>query len=575
MKKFTLHPSPFTLQWSMVKVQWSIVLTLLLGIAQGAWADTGRWQDNRDSSWGGNYDTSDAFTISTAAELAQLACMVTYDRKSFKSKTITLAADIDLSAHYWNPIGVDVEEQFFSGIFDGAGHTISGMNIINDEYLYTNDLIDDYKGLFGYIDDGARIKNLKITNSWINTVSNITGAIVGYARNCIIENCSVDSSVEITSNATQPEGHSVDIATGGLVGRLGSEYSELWGCVCAAKVIGREKVGGLVGEVESAKVVACLYTGSNVTGGSSTTQAALFGNINGECHLYYNLYTNSALDGKNGQDRRGYVISFPSSEVTFDFGTPANTYNVSSITYYAFHNYPYANYFIITYNGTMYCEANERIPFTVSAPLGYVPSTVTASAGTLTQEGRIYSLLTAASDCTLSATTVLTAWGGDGTGTQLDPYHVKTPDDLRWIAAYLNAATNDHYNNKYFQLDNNIDFDGTLNNFTAIGGSTGTTKYFAGNFDGHGHTISGININANGLQGLFSVVNGATIQNLKLSASSITCTSGSGAGGIVGYAGNNGVTIENCHVSESVTIESGSNCGGIIGNTNAGEVNIT
>ena len=543
-----------------------IALILLLGIVQGAWADTtGGWQDNRDTSWGSDYETSDAFAVNTAAQFAQFAYMVN-DGKDFNGKTITLAEDINLSAHFWTPIGT-TQYSCFNGAFDGAGHTITGMYINNDSRLYN--------GLFGYIDGDARIRNLKITDSQINVKSEITGAIVGYAKKGRIENCSVDSSVVITSTAAQSGDGEVIIATGGLVGRLLSSV-EIRGCVCGASVNGTEKVGGLVGEVVSARVVACLYTGSHVNGGSSSTQAALFGNINGGDYLFYNLYTNSALDGKNGQDKRGYVISL-SSGGTFDFASQAQSnvsYDVSGITYYTYHNWPYTDYSLIIYGGTMYCASGQMIPFTVTTPPGYaLASGVSVSAG---YEGYIvdtYTLVTAASDCTLSAPTVLTAWNGEGTGTELAPYIIRTPYDLRWIAAYVNAATNDHYSGKYFQLANDITFDGTANNFTAIGNTN--SKYFAGTFDGMGHTISGINISADGGQGLFGTVSGATIKNLTLSASTIKSTSTSSAGGIVSNAGNDGVTIENCHVSGNVTIESGNTSGGIIARTTAGYVTIT
>lgn len=540
-----------------------IALTLLLGIAQSAWADTtGNWQEqeNRDTSWGSDYSTSDAFTISTAAQLAQLASMVNAG-KDFSGKTITLAKNIDLGAHYWTPIGSSFYK--FLGTFDGAGHTISGMYINENR---------TYNGLFGYIYSNAIIKNLGINQSWINARSNVTGTIVGFAYNCKILNCFVDSSVTITSTLTS-SGNGEEIGTGGLVGRL-SYGQALWGCVCGARVHGTDNVGGLVGEELSTSIVACLYTGNYVYG-TSDTQAALFGRIvGGNEYLYHNLYTDSALDGKNGQDRRGYVISIPSSGVTFDFASQAEsnvTYDVSGITLYTYNNYPNTNYSFITYNGTMYCAANQRIPFTVSAPLGYVPQ-VTASAGTLTQEGKTYSLQTEASDCTLSVTTVLTAWGGEGTGTEPDPYLVKTPDDLRWIAAYLNAASDYHYSGKYFKLDNDIAFDGTENNFTTIGNTNST--YFAGTFDGQGHTISGININKdNGRQGLFGTIGGGTIKNVTLSASTITLTTNSVAAGIVAYI-NKGTTtsiVENCHVTSDVSIDTQGHAGGIAGYVWSGE----
>ena len=150
-----------------------IALTLMLGIAQGAWADTtGNWKDNcNNESWGSDYSTSSSFTISTAAQLAKFTSIVNAGN-NFSGKTITLSADINLSAHYWLPIGT-LDDYSFKGTFDGAGHTISGI-YINDSGLYG--------GLFGCVDDDARIKNLKIENSKIEGDIYIAGAIVGFAE---------------------------------------------------------------------------------------------------------------------------------------------------------------------------------------------------------------------------------------------------------------------------------------------------------------------------------------------------------------------------------------------------------
>jgi hypothetical protein len=549
------------------------IIALLLGIVQGAWADTtGSWvnSDYRDNSWGSDYSSSDAFTVSTAAQLAQLAYMVAYEDKFFQNKTITLSADIDLSAHFWLPIGT-VQASSFKGSFDGARHTIKG--------IYINET-RAYSGLFGYIDGGAWIKNIKITDSNINADSQYTGAIVGYSTNCKIENCSVASSVEVTSTRVPSSGQ--DAATGGLVGRLSSGSAELWGCVSAAFVNGKEKVGGLVGEVVSSHVVSCLYTGSSVQAPESiTTQAALFGNINGGDYLHYNLYTNSALDGKNGQDKRGYAIT-PPSGVTLNFGSPVNSYDVSGISYYTFSTGS-TNYSLIAYEGLMYCASDQRITFTVSAPLGYVVSfSVTASAGNLSESGGTYELFTTNSDCIISATAELTEWVGEGTGTEAKPYLVKTCDDLRWIACYTNAENSNHYAGKYFKLANNIVFDGTENNYTTIGNAV--SRPFSGTLDGQGYTINGINISADGIQGLFGAVRNGTIKNVKLSNSTFTSTNNASVGGIVAnvsqYPLNDFptqlVTIENCHVANDVVLQAGNNVGGILGNgnTNTGEVTI-
>ena len=544
-----------------------IALALLLSMAQSAWADTtGSWADYSDVSWGSDYSTTDDFTINTAAQMAKLAQMVNAGT-DFDHKTVTLAADIDLGEHYWVPIGG--LNNAFKGIFKGEGHTVSGMYINESR---------PYNGLFGSVDDDARIRNLKMTDSWINANSDFTGAIVGLADLCRIENCSVASSVTITSTAAQSGDGITPIATGGLVGKM-TPSAALRGCVCGASVQGTEKVGGLVGEVDCATVVACIYTGSSVNGGSSSTQAAMFGNITTsgtgvEDYLPHNLYINSALDGKNGRDKRGYVIS-TSSGVTFDFGTPADTYDVSGILHYTYHNWPYTDYFMLVLDGTMYCTVNQRIQIDITAALGYVLTNVTTSAGTITKTGKSrYELYTAgvSSDILISASTQLSAWNGDGTGSAADPYLVKTPDDLRWIAAYIDAQTDDHYEGKFFQLANNIEFDGTANNFAPIGSSL--SKYFAGTFDGSGHTISGINAVDDGAKGLFGYIVAATIKNLRLASSTFNSTNATSAGGIVAVV-KDGATIQQSNVAESVTVSSGIAAGGIVGSVQNGDVTIT
>ena len=58
---------------------------------------------------------------------------------------------------------------FFSGVYDGDEHTISGMYTIEDE---------DYQGLFGYA-KGCQIRDLTIKDSLV-TGDDYVGAFVGY-----------------------------------------------------------------------------------------------------------------------------------------------------------------------------------------------------------------------------------------------------------------------------------------------------------------------------------------------------------------------------------------------------------
>ena len=83
-------------------------------------------------------------------------------------------------------------------------------------------------------------------------------------------------------------------------------------------------------------------------------------------------------------------------------------------------------------------------------------------------------------------------------------------------------------------------------------------KPFSGNFDGNGHTISGLNYSGE-YAGLFGYINNGTISNIKLADSSFA--NGTASGGIC--AVNNGGTIENSAV-DNVAV-SGRTAGGICG----------
>ena len=107
----------------------------------------------------------------------------------------------------------------------------------------------------------------------------------------------------------------------------------------------------------------------------------------------------------------------------------------------------------------------------------------------------------------------------------------------------------------------------------------GTSSGYSGNFNGDGHTISGLYIDSNAdEQGLFGYVStGGTVQNLTVSGS--VNSSGDYVGGIVGW--NNGNVI-NCAFSGSVSGNSyvggvvgvvGVNSGSVINCYNTGSVN--
>ena len=76
-----------------------------------------------------------SYNIYTAADLANIS--------NDLSGVYYLQNDIDLSGYTnWTPIGTGNDNgQYFNGVFDGQGHTISGLTMSGDGYTYS--------GLFG------------------------------------------------------------------------------------------------------------------------------------------------------------------------------------------------------------------------------------------------------------------------------------------------------------------------------------------------------------------------------------------------------------------------------------------
>jgi|GEM_PF-4817591 len=141
----------------------------------------------------------------------------------FQNCWIVMTADVDLSElatgtdPYWHVISPD-EDNAFDGVFDGRGHTVSGLTINTG---------DSFLGLFGFV--SGTVKNLTV-NGEISG-NDVLGLVAGFSTGRL-ENCHVRGSV------------SGDINVGGIVGR---GYGEIIGCSSTAEVSGSSNVGGIVG----------------------------------------------------------------------------------------------------------------------------------------------------------------------------------------------------------------------------------------------------------------------------------------------------------------------------------------
>ena len=169
---------------------------------------------------------------------------------------------------------------------------------------------------------------------------------------------------------------------------------------------------------------------------------------------------------------------------------------------------------------------------------------------------------------------------GGGTGTQQDPWLITSQADLIALAEFLNSGNAATFDTKaagvgncygyYFKQTADIDLTGVT--WEPIGYSGGC--YFAGNYDGDGHTISNTTStgknDANGFAtaGIFGWVAFGSVENLHVKNANFVATGHneySYVGGIAGVC--YGSSIKNCSVVDS-SLESkrdnNNNCAGSI-----------
>lgn len=163
---------------------------------------------------------------------------------------------------------------------------------------------------------------------------------------------------------------------------------------------------------------------------------------------------------------------------------------------------------------------------------------------------------------------LLAAFMGVAHGAWAEDIHITTIDQLNTVA--MNVLAGNSYSGDVIYLDNDLEFDGTANNFTPIGCVSGNSKPFAGTFDGQGHTISGLNLLGESRRGLFGLVTTGTVRNLTVSNSRFSSTNSSSAGIVVNL---NGGTVSNCHVTADVHVRKGvSGIGGIVARCESGSI---
>lgn len=120
--------------------------------------------------------------ISTSKELEKISRNV-QQGIDYSEVTILLQNDIDMAGELYEEIGNNNAQ--FNGTFNGCGYKIKNLYY----YGYTK-----YAGLFGYIGPKGVVKNINLTNIYMNMSETYSGGVAGYNEGSI-NNCHVDGEI--------------------------------------------------------------------------------------------------------------------------------------------------------------------------------------------------------------------------------------------------------------------------------------------------------------------------------------------------------------------------------------------
>ena len=303
------------------------------------------------------------FKLNTAEDLAGLAALVdgtatipandqiiipdTFDG-TFKGVTFTLNSDVDLDLKdengnpvLFDPIGDGSHD--FSGIFDGAGHTI---------YNLRQDCNAQHVGLFGAVYEGT-VKNLTIDGALIENNGNGYAAIIAaYAGASTFENITLRNATAVNYNHN----------TGGIVGWCSNN-----GTTTTFDNINIEStttIGSWWGSYDTrvGGIVGAMNTGNNVVIKNSTVACRL--------DVYNDVTSNYQW---HNYRTAGMLIADVRDNKTVDGRTQANPARVTcenvTVIFGDWANYHYCE--SASYGTPSYADEGEYKFQRVEAGLGY------------------------------------------------------------------------------------------------------------------------------------------------------------------------------------------------------------
>lgn len=182
------------------------------------------------------------------------------------NNTVKLMNDIDLSAHYWEPVDISEGKSYTNYVtIDGNGKKITGLNIDATKYNSSTNasLFDASKYILIKdltIDSPVLVGSSSTTNAGV-LLSNVSSGAGIY--NCVVKGASISGNFASSCNL------------GGLAGTT-SGGSAIVGCIfegnisTSLNITTSGSLGGIVGKAGKSMIVAC-YSVCDFTGAQANT----------------------------------------------------------------------------------------------------------------------------------------------------------------------------------------------------------------------------------------------------------------------------------------------------------------
>ncbi len=544
------------------------------------------------------------YLINNTNDMDYLASRVN-SGNSYEGKYVELTASLvyDGTENNYTPVGK--HDNPFDGVFDGKGHSISGIYVRKSGSTYSSS--NGYNGIFGVVGSNGIVKNL-VSDS--NTFTgHYTGGIVGYNLG-IIENCRATSTVilkaawsEYYNTYKQWNGTNY---IGGIVGYQPSTTVNtdapriIRGCVSAAYIDNDghhacKEFGGIIGSNNRStpNIQHCLYLGDHVSVGTDlggSAEGAIAGwTFVTTGYTPNSYYTDNSLVGDyNNNFLLAHKIILAEDVEIDDEKTVYGEGDYIGVTAY--------DNGVLFYDGVYYAPQNLEVTLKLAEtsaegvqPLGLMILPYSfGDTGDATSDGMTLTMGSADIYVAIASRIAIANdnWIYYRSETFSDISEtdkllvLHSEEELARVAYEVNVLGN-NFEGWTVKLADDKDFYMPGHRWEPVGSIAmlDINKLFKGTFDGNRRNIRGINASlndspdeySNDYIGLFSILpEGAVVKDLFIQEATVT---GARNAGVV--AGENRGTVTNCHIVEasvSAVADNAEYVGGVTGNNLGGTI---